>query len=214
VRSENKVHFDWLLSWQHFCQKLLQSSRVCKDYSKWKVGRFLRYSLYAYSTINEGQNRGRQEWTYLLSIVLRLSKRLLPTFINVFIVYKNAFITVFWLGGCGRYEWLLLFTALPFRQFKIPCWLSPIHFQGRSQKSFWVGIMFYCTILQSHILAAWRRRLQLVHKIIFRDWFWEGINTDIPPVATPLFTSHHFTPLDSSRLDSFDASASAVWIRR
>jgi len=36
-------------------------------------------------------------------------------------------------------------------------------------------------ILQSYILAAWRHRLQLVHKIIFRDWFWEGIYTDIPP---------------------------------
>ena len=44
-------------------------------------------------------------------------------------------------------------------------------------------------ILQSYILAAWRHRPQLVHKINFRDWFWEGIYTDIPPVATPLATS-------------------------
>ena len=35
--------------------------------------------------------------------------------------------------------------------------------------------------MQSYILAVWRHRLQLVHKIIFRDWFWEGIYTDIPP---------------------------------
>ena len=39
VRWENK-RFDWLLSPQHFCQKLLQSNRACKDYSKSKVGRF------------------------------------------------------------------------------------------------------------------------------------------------------------------------------
>jgi len=45
VRWENKVSFDCLLSQQHFCQKLLQSNRVCKDYSKSKVGRFLRHSV-------------------------------------------------------------------------------------------------------------------------------------------------------------------------
>jgi len=33
--------FDCLLSRQHLCQKLSQSNRVCKDYSKSKVGRFL-----------------------------------------------------------------------------------------------------------------------------------------------------------------------------
>jgi len=38
--GKNKVCFDCLLSHQHFCQKLLQSNRVCKDYSKSKVGRF------------------------------------------------------------------------------------------------------------------------------------------------------------------------------
>jgi len=58
--------------------------------------------------------------------------------------------------------------------------------QGRSQKFILGGYNFYCTILQSYILAAWRHRLQLMDKIIFRDWFWEGIYTDIPPVATPL----------------------------
>jgi len=40
VRWENKVHFHCLLSCQPFCQKLLQSNAVCKDYSKSKVGRF------------------------------------------------------------------------------------------------------------------------------------------------------------------------------
>ena len=45
VRWENKVHVDCLLSQQHLCQKLLQSNRVCKDYSKSKVGRFLRHSV-------------------------------------------------------------------------------------------------------------------------------------------------------------------------
>ena len=58
--------------------------------------------------------------------------------------------------------------------------------RGVARNSFWVGIICHCTILQSYIPAAWRHRLQLVHKIIFRDWFWEGIYTDIPPVATPL----------------------------
>ena len=41
---ENKVHLDFLLSRQH-CQKLSQSNRVCKDYSKSKVGRSLRHSV-------------------------------------------------------------------------------------------------------------------------------------------------------------------------
>jgi len=54
--------------------------------------------------------------------------------------------------------------------------------EGRSQKF----LNFYCTILQSYILAAWRHRLQLLHKIIFRDWFWESIYTNIPPITMPL----------------------------
>jgi len=58
--------------------------------------------------------------------------------------------------------------------------------RGVARNSFWVGIPFYCTILQSYILAAWWHRLQLVHKIIFRDWFWEGMYTDIPHIAMPL----------------------------
>jgi len=33
--------------WATFCQKLLQSNGVCKDYSKSKVGRFLRHSVEA-----------------------------------------------------------------------------------------------------------------------------------------------------------------------
>jgi len=41
----NKVCFDCLLSRQHFCQELLQSNDVCKDYSKSKVARFLRHSV-------------------------------------------------------------------------------------------------------------------------------------------------------------------------
>ena len=48
VRSKlgaSKVCFDCLLSRQHLCQKLLQSSSVCKDYSKSKVGRFLRHGV-------------------------------------------------------------------------------------------------------------------------------------------------------------------------
>ena len=53
--------------------------------------------------------------------------------------------------------------------------------QGRSQKFILGGYNFYCIILQSYILAAWRHRLQFVHKIISRDWFWEGMYTDIPP---------------------------------
>jgi len=38
-----------LFSGQHFCQKLSQSNCVglCKDYSKSKVGRFLRHSVYS-----------------------------------------------------------------------------------------------------------------------------------------------------------------------
>jgi len=54
--------------------------------------------------------------------------------------------------------------------------------QGRSQKFILGGYNFLLhdtTVL--YILAAWRHRLQLVHKIISRDWFWEGIYTDIPP---------------------------------
>jgi len=43
--EKNKVCFDCLLSRQHFCQKLLQSNRVCKDYSKSKVGCFLTHSV-------------------------------------------------------------------------------------------------------------------------------------------------------------------------
>jgi len=56
------------------------------------------------------------------------------------------------------------------------------HCRGVARNSFWVGIIFLLhdtTVL--YILAAWRHRLQLVHKIISRDWFWEGIYTDIPP---------------------------------
>jgi len=53
--------------------------------------------------------------------------------------------------------------------------------RGVARNSFWVGIIFYCTMLQSYILAAWRHRLQLVHKIILRDWFWEGIYIPIYP---------------------------------
>jgi len=37
--------FDCLLSRQHLCQKLSQSNRVCKDYSKSKVGRFFRHGV-------------------------------------------------------------------------------------------------------------------------------------------------------------------------
>jgi len=59
------------------------------------------------------------------------------------------------------------------------------HRQGRSKKFILGGYIFYCTILHSYILAAWRHRLQLVHKIIFRDWLWEGIYTDIPPSLRP-----------------------------
>ena len=40
MRWENKVYFDCPLSQQHLCQKLSQSKRVCKDYSKSKMGRF------------------------------------------------------------------------------------------------------------------------------------------------------------------------------
>ena len=68
--------------------------------------------------------------------------------------------------------------------------------EGVARNLFWVGINFYCTILQSDIQAAWRHRLQLVHNIIFRDWFWEGIYTDKPPVATPLLRDLHGRPLD------------------
>ena len=63
--------------------------------------------------------------------------------------------------------------------------------RGVARNSFWAGTIFYCTILQSYILAAWRRRLQLVHKIIFRDWFWEGIYTDIPPSLRPCLLRLH-----------------------
>ena len=38
--AAGEVHYNCLLSRQHLCQKLLQSNRVCKDYSKSKVGRF------------------------------------------------------------------------------------------------------------------------------------------------------------------------------
>jgi len=40
VRWGGKIKY--LLSQQHLCQKLLQSNHVCKDYSKSKVGHFLR----------------------------------------------------------------------------------------------------------------------------------------------------------------------------
>ena len=40
--------FDCLLSRQHLCQTLLQSNRVCKYYSKSKVGRFLRQCSFHY----------------------------------------------------------------------------------------------------------------------------------------------------------------------
>jgi len=67
--------------------------------------------------------------------------------------------------------------------------------RGVVRHSFWVGIIFYYTILQSYILAAWQHRLQLVHKIIFRDWFWEGIYTDIPPSLHPwTYHRHGNTP--------------------
>jgi len=49
----------------------------------------------------------------------------------------------------------------------------------------WRGRWYYCAIRQSNILPAWRHPLQLVHKIIFRDWFWEGIYADIPPSLRP-----------------------------
>ena len=47
VRWGGKIKkcLDCLLSRQHFCQKLLQSNRVCKDYSNLKLGRFLRHSV-------------------------------------------------------------------------------------------------------------------------------------------------------------------------
>jgi len=54
--------------------------------------------------------------------------------------------------------------------------------QGRSQKFILGGYNFLLhdtTVL--YTIAAWRHRLQLVHKIILRDWFWEGMYTDIPP---------------------------------
>jgi len=34
MRLENKVAFDFLLSWQHSCQKLSKSVDVCRSYSK------------------------------------------------------------------------------------------------------------------------------------------------------------------------------------
>jgi len=62
--------------------------------------------------------------------------------------------------------------------------------RGVARNLVWGGINFYCTILQSDILAAWRHRLQLMHNIIFRDWFWEGIYTDIPPSLRPWMQMH------------------------
>ena len=56
-----------------------------------------------------------------------------------------------------------------------------LRYRGIARNSFWVGIIFFTARHYSRIyIAAWRHRLQLVHKIIFRDWFWEGIYTDIP----------------------------------
>ena len=43
VRWENKVPFDFLLSWQHFCQKLSKSVDVRRSYSKPKQCCFLRH---------------------------------------------------------------------------------------------------------------------------------------------------------------------------
>jgi len=73
--------------------------------------------------------------------------------------------------------------------WQIFLWLDALCVQGRSQKFILGGYNSFTPRYTSPILAAWRHRLQLVHKIIFRDWFWEGVYTDIPPVATPLFVS-------------------------
>ena len=89
-----------------------------------------------------------------------------------------------------RCRWDTVFTLLGYCCCKLIVHIMLTRAVARN--SFWVGIIFYCTILQSYVLAAWRHRLQLVHKIIFRDWFWEGIYTDIPPVATPLMLTCTF----------------------
>ena len=43
--SKNKVSFDFLLSWQHLCQKLSKSVDADQSYSKPKQCRFLRHSV-------------------------------------------------------------------------------------------------------------------------------------------------------------------------
>ena len=67
--------------------------------------------------------------------------------------------------------------------------LTSFYNQGRSQKFILDGYNFYCTIIQSYILAAWRHRLQLVHKIIFRerDWFWGYIYRYTPRRYAPVY---------------------------
>jgi len=42
---DNKVPFDFLLSWQHSCQKVSKSVDACRSYSKPKQCRFFRHSV-------------------------------------------------------------------------------------------------------------------------------------------------------------------------
>ena len=58
--------------------------------------------------------------------------------------------------------------------------------RGVARNLFWGGINFYCTILQSDILAAWRHRMQLVHKHNFQGLILGGYIYRYTPVATPL----------------------------
>ena len=74
---------------------------------------------------------------------------------------------------------------------------------GIARNLFFGSINFYCTILQSNILAAWRHWLQLVHKIIFRDWFWKGI-------CIPIYPRRYARGRPIARYVS--ASSSACWL--
>jgi len=69
--------------------------------------------------------------------------------------------------------------------------------QGRSQKLvfFWGGYNFFPTQYYSPIY--WRHRLQLVHKIIFMDWYWGYIYRYIP--RRPCFETGFSTNCDKNQ---------------
>jgi len=65
-------------------------------------------------------------------------------------------------------------------------WLLHSKYCWGRYKSFWGSIKLQYWLRNT---SNNRSDVILLHKKVYFAWFWEGMYTDIPPVATPLITS-------------------------